>query len=735
MSRRILPTLAVSAAVVIASTCWADQEPQKTSTESTKPDPAQTTKGEAAQGKEAPSEETKEKKAQAGAAPTDASKTVTPTGNQSASPAKPEETKEKKAQAGAAPTDGSKIVTPIGNQGASPANPKLDRVPCTRLSAYPIGRSGIVRVTWPQLPESEPKTAVSNVRYTLLRGTLTTPPAPVAHTAYHPVTNVVLDQVPTNGLYVYQLQVDIIDPTGATKPISAKSQQKTVNTAPRQATTLIAETFDGNRIDPNHWKGPLTSNWKIEDGLLILGAKVQMPVQPVIPPGYTLSKNGLDIVARVKVTSDSHTSDTVDEIAAAIGFETNDPSDPAGYILKLALRQNCGSRKVQLQFTKKNKPGAPSNDPVWFPLNAQAPEWEPGQFIWLKLKVNTETTAPSAVGWAWKDGADAPEFDDDKAGVFSFDFSANGLVKEGSLTGTPTLYGEAGTASFGELIIQDLNRAPGPAAAAVTTPTAKPAAQPGSQPSGHVSTDSLPPTNKASETRVAKVAEPPPPLGFCHHWPNSAVEVSVHSETPSGRWKLSQRGLSVKPIDRTIEDDIRLITADGSSDGFSPADPDQPASADADFQKTPDHLFLFLGPAMFPRLRFQGVFLPPFEDDGATIRESMNLRARDDGRFEVEFFVIAQPLQVTLRLQLELHRGSHDYGRITLPPIVLDPRNFGRDEIQADTWRVVYHGYSRALAEVLNWRSPDTRDPIEITRHGAARFGSGVDAVGSFDDM
>jgi len=614
---------------------------------------------------------------------------------------------------------------------------RADDANCSPLTAYPIGRSGIVRLTWPQFPDADPKTTSKNVRYAVLRGLVGGALHEVAVTAYDPITNVVLDEVPTDGKYVYKLQIDIIDPTGAAELVSSKTQDKKVNIPTLQAKTLIAETFDCNRLDPNRWKAPLTTNWKIESGFLVLAPKVQMPIQPV-PPGYTLSKNGLDIVARVMVTSQNDKNDKVDEIAAAIGFETNDPSDP-GYILKLAMHHNCKDKKVQLQFTSKT---GSTNDPTWGPFAAKAtaPDWTPGQFIWLKLKI--DRVASKATAWAWKDGEDAPEFDDDNAAIDSFDFAAYGYKKAGSLQGSPTLYGDAGTASFGEVIIEDLLPPPAPAPppppvappARVVPPPPGPTTWKEPERPGHEPAQPGCSVAKLPEQPARPCPEPPPGLRFCRHWPNSAVAVNLsEASAPAGKWKLSQRGLSVKPLDRTVEDDIRLAGGERSSDGFGPADPDR-ASPTAAFQKEPDHLFVFLGPAMFPLPRYQD-FSPPFEDDGATIRESMNVRASDSGKFEVEFFVMAPALPVTLRLQLALHRGSEDLGLITLPPIVLDPQQFRRDEQQGDTWRVVYHGYSRSLAQAMDWCCLDTHDPIEITRHGAARFGSGVNAVGIFDQQ
>ncbi len=90
-------------------------------------------------------------------------------------------------------------------------------------------------------------------------------------------------------------------------------------------------------------------------------------------------------------------------------------------------------------------------------------------------------------------------------------------------------------------------------------------------------------------------------------------------------------------------------------------------------------------------------------------------------------------MPVTLRLQLGMHRGEEDFGQITLPPAVLDNENLQGDEAPGDTWRVVYHGYSRALARVLDWRGLGTDVPIEITRHGCARFGSGVSTVATYE--
>jgi hypothetical protein len=69
-----------------------------------------------------------------------------------------------------------------------------------------------------------------------------------------------------------------------------------------------------------------------------------------------------------------------------------------------------------------------------------------------------------------------------------------------------------------------------------------------------------------------------------------------------------------------------------------------------------------------------------------------------------------------------------------LPPVVLNPEKFNRDDDEGDTWRVVYRGFSRALAQVLDCCNLENHEPIEITRVGAARFGTGVTAVGLFED-
>ena len=72
----------------------------------------------------------------------------------------------------------------------------------------------------------------------------------------------------------------------------------TVSVPALQATTVIAETFDDNRLDPNQWvlnnpATPLT----IEEGKLVLGAGAQVNV-PLT--SSQLSGTGIEIVARVK---------------------------------------------------------------------------------------------------------------------------------------------------------------------------------------------------------------------------------------------------------------------------------------------------------------------------------------------------------------------------------------------------------------------------------------------------
>jgi len=343
--------------------------------------------------------------------------------------------------------------------------------------------------------------------------------------------------------------------------------------------------------------------------------------------------------------------------------------------------------------------------------------------FWIKIKFRKTAAGKKAdlFAWVWKDGGTEPS---DEALAFScrgLDWPADPVY--------PALYGglQAGTnqlsVAFNQILHETYTAAVAPAAPVTPTPTTH---APSAKPPCLVACRPEPPSPPASE--------PPPGLRFVHQWPNSAVAVPLaDNRTPAGRWKLIYRGISVKRLDRTVEDELLLARGGTSEDGFGPANPDRPVTWDADSQKAPDRLFVFLGPAMFPLPGFEND-CPSLEADGAIIQESMNLRARDSGEFEVEFRVSAPALPVTLRLELDLHRGVEDFGQITLPPMVLDTENLQRDEEQGDTWRVVYHGYSRALARALDWcglNKPTAR--IEITRRGAARFGSGVSTVATYE--
>lgn len=592
---------------------------------------------------------------------------------------------------------------------------RADDSSCGKLKVYPIGRSGVVRLTWLDDPAA--------IRYTVQRASSSQSAfVDVVATAENPLTNVALDQVSAADTYTYRVRIDRpgnVAPHYTTTELVTVPSPATGKNQVLDAVTLVKETFDENRLNVVDWVPSLptdpksTASWQLKLGRLVLDPLVSMKVNvPLQSSSVKLSDGGLEIVARVKVQGDS-IGKGADKIAASIGYDTTAAD---GFIVKLALH-DCGSaggQDIQLLTSKKPPVAEKANtSSSWIPRATIKVAWQVDEDIWLKLSVNRKTGKVLAL--AWKDTDALPPSDDD---AISYTIPA----ARSSLPGLANFYAESGTASFGEVIVEDLPGPPPPPATASEYP--KPPIAAPTEPKCQIASGYEEPTGPRPE--------PLPGLQFCRRWPNSALAVKI-SSAPSARWKMSQRGLSVRPDPRTVEDEVILVGAARSSGGFGLADPDSPSSQYADYQKTPDHLFVFLGPAIFPLPRYQN-FSPPFDDDGAIIRESMNVRASNDGKFEVEFRVMAPAMPVTLRLQLGLHRGREDFGRITLPSVVLDPEKLRRDEDEGDTWRVVYHGYSRALAQAMDWCCLDTLEPIEITRQGAARFGSGVTAVGLFED-
>ncbi|HKM53563.1 MAG TPA: hypothetical protein VJY33_09130 [Isosphaeraceae bacterium] len=587
---------------------------------------------------------------------------------------------------------------------------------CIPLTAYRIGSTGVVRLTWIQ-----PAGAANakNIRYTVLRGTLTDSMKVISTTANDPVTNVLLDQVNTPDRYTYQVQIDTLNPTDQKPSATSNTRQASVTVPSPLGTTLIAETFDGNRLDATVWSVTSGANSKIEDGLLMIGPGVTMSVT-VPPPSSSvkLSANGLELVARVQVDSSYTNTSKKDQVAASIGFETTATSD--GYVLKLALHDLCGSAKqVQLQYTPKQGTPSKLGTPIWIDNQPQsaAAAWDTGSYYWLKLKLDRQ--ARKVLAWTWKDGDPASKIDDPTAAVSSLDLPQN-LVKDPqkpvdpkTLDVKPELNGEAGAVSFGEVIIEDLPTAP----AVVTTPPTTTYVKPEPPTVSPAKPPCLVASRPEPPSRPAPRLWDPPPYG---PWPTYAVAL-VSNDTPGSYWKLRYRGLSVSPDYRTVEDEALLDGGSKTSDGFAQSNPDKSLGADAESRVLTDHHFVFLGPAMFPLPSFDGS-CPTAEDDGAIIKESMHLRASDNGEFEVEFRVAAPATPTTLRLQLALRRGGQNLGSITLPPVILDQEKYNRTDDQDDTWRVVYHSFSRALAEALSGRDL----PLEITRQGAARFGSGV---------
>ncbi len=225
----------------------------------------------------------------------------------------------------------------------------------------------------------------------------------------------------------------------------------------------------------------------------------------------------------------------------------------------------------------QNKP--PYNAP--FPV-ASAPkaadQWNPDDFIWLKLRIDTKAgKTGQATAWTWKDSDPAPSPDNDAQALAVFPIPT-GLV---SLPGTPQFYGpdklqppKTGlnpnqflSASFGEVIIENLSPASPPTPTASTKPDCPTDGPP--RPESPVAICAAEPTRPC--------LEPPPGPLFVRQWPNSAVAVNF-TATPSHRWKLSQRGLSIRPDERTVEDDIRLVSSERSADADGHVDPDRASS-------------------------------------------------------------------------------------------------------------------------------------------------------------
>ncbi len=230
-----------------------------------------------------------------------------------------------------------------------------DDADCPDLKAYSIGTSGIVRLTWPQSPDALKKPPDPNqVRYTVFRGTAVQQLTPISITASLPVTNVVLDQVQpgaTGETYQYRVQIDTLDPTTLAVSSTITTKTATVSVPALQAKTLIAQPFDDNRLDPNQWVlGNPATALMIEEGKLVLGAGAVVSV-----PLSSMSGNGIEIVARVKATyvkAPEGKTPFVDQIAAAIGFET---ADAKGYVLKLALHDYCGKKQVRASIHQESR--------------------------------------------------------------------------------------------------------------------------------------------------------------------------------------------------------------------------------------------------------------------------------------------------------------------------------------------------------------------------------------------
>jgi hypothetical protein len=287
------------------------------------------------------------------------------------------------------------------------------------------------------------------------------PLAPIHGTAYDPVTTVVLDQVSQAGAptqYVYQLEIDTVDATGTGNLTKTMSNQVAVTIPPLTATTLIADTFDSNRLNGTLWVPDAGKNWKIEKGIVVLGPKVKMNAP--LSSFKSLSANGLEIIARVKVDDKYSNANNADQSGASIGY---DSAAADGFTLKLSLHDDGSTKSFQLQFIKKQGAGKDPALPLWIPSKVTV-NWDKDIFYWLKLKIDRQ--AGLATAWAWKDGADATitaKIDDPTAALSTFDLTAfKGLA------GTPNLYGDAVAGYFGEAIIEDLTT---PAATSTTSTT------------------------------------------------------------------------------------------------------------------------------------------------------------------------------------------------------------------------------------------------------------------------
>lgn len=312
------------------------------------------------------------------------------------------------------------------------------------LKADRLGDSGIIRLTW---GTSDPNPFI---RYTVLRKTLQTGEfRPIGATASAPVTNVFYDVLTSPGDYIYKVQIDTIGATA--EPSKSETQTKSVKIFSPSASPIFMETFDDNRLKLEEWKEPnLKGNWRLESGKFILAPKDELS----ITPNKTISDQGISLLARVMVPTANNA--TSDEQTASIGYETTETD--ADYRLRIVLRHAGGKDTVHIEVTNKVKAsnGQAGRTTSWIDP-PKAVSWVPDQFVWLRLKIDRRNpTKPIATAWVWKDGDDVPDFGDANTANLSFDFAANGLATAGSRAGTPFLRCDARTASFGEVIIEDL---------------------------------------------------------------------------------------------------------------------------------------------------------------------------------------------------------------------------------------------------------------------------------------
>jgi hypothetical protein len=226
-----------------------------------------------------------------------------------------------------------------------------------------------------------------------------------------------------------------------------------------------------------------------------------------------------------------------------------------------------------------------------------------------------------------------------------------------------------------------------------------------------------------------------PPVAPVPARPAHCVSREIPLDDPACSWKLEGPRTLIALLPRP--GDIDLLADDSSprtgpiagdaatemhliAGGANP--PQRPGAIAAPRLRT--RAFVFDCPAYLPVMRFKDR-RQSYEDEGVRIVEGMVLRLAADGSYEVEFQAEAIPTPATVRLQLTLMIGGRP-GTVSLPPLVLDPRDYGRtDQLLPNTWHVVYRGTAPFLRYAFILPDP----MITLDRDGIARIGSGVSSV------